>query len=175
MAKAALYDQYEDVGMAFSDEEVAGWDPVAWGEGRVTYLLQQSRVLLRRSELNLGKDEWWILAAKTVYETATWYCYALELPGLDKEIAQALPSANSKDGKALTGMALDLDPDVWVTTFTAGAEAALGFTVTIGRRALSREGWTKKQTRMGNKLANCIMKEVSGGRRLEAKLLSHSG
>jgi len=176
MATASSYDEWEDVGMAFSEETVAEWSPKEWAEGRVTYLVQQARIMQRRSTIQgLGKQVWCEDAAKRLLDVAAWYCRAMEIPGINREEALELPSPKTADGRKLTSAAQAAEPENWLGALAAGGEAAMGFVVTLGRRASSRPDWKRADGKLSNKLANCVMKEINVAAHLESQLISHSG
>lgn len=176
MATATSYDEWEDVGLAFTAEEVASYDPQKWAEDRVTYLVEKARVIQRRSTIpGLGKQVWCEEAAKRLLDVAAWYCRALEIPGIVREEALDLPSAKTADGRKLTSLAQAAEPENWLGALAAEGEVAMRYVVTVGRRASSRPDWKRAQGKQSNKLANCVMKEINVAAHLEAQLISHSG
>lgn len=175
MAKASVYDTYEDVGMAFTDQEVAEWSPKAWAEDRVLFLIQQARILHRRSTIpQISKPAWSEASAKRLLDVAAWYCRAMELEGISREEMLDLPEPRSAEGRKLTTMAQECEPEDWVGSMAAEAEAAMRKVVTMGRRASSRKDWKKADGKASNRLANCVMKEINLADHLGVQLASHS-
>lgn len=174
MASAAAYDSWDDPGLAFSEDEVAGWDMQKWAEERIALLHVHFLTALRKSELpGVEKPDWWRKAADKVLDLMTWYCVALEIPGFDREAIRKLPDPSSSAGKELTKKALDCDPKDWLGMWADGAESAMRYVVTIGRRKAGK-GCTKVEKKRSNKLANCVFKEINGNQRLETMLESRT-
>lgn len=165
MARSAVYNEWEDAGLAFSSEEVAGFDPKALAEKRIAYLLDVALVLERVSTIpKTSKPAFHHGAARSLVNRASWYCKALTLPGFDKTAAMTLPDSRAKDGKTLTAEAqkyIRQGPDVWLEGMLDNVEACLRYAVSLGRRAESRSGWTKTDRSLSNKLANALVQERS--------------
>lgn len=160
MARSAVYDKWEDVGLAFSVEEVADYDPKVLGEKRIAHLMDAALVMERRSTLpKIDKPAFCHQVARDLLNRATGYCRALTLPGIDKSAALTLPHAGSAEGKALTARAVNMDIDAWLVEEIARVEACLRYAVSIGRRAESRTGWRKTDRSLSNKLANALVQE----------------
>ena len=160
MARSAVYDEWEDVGLAFSAQEVAEYDPKALGEKRIAHLLESALVLERLSTIpKAEKPKWCHDAARDLLTRATWICKALTLPGIDKAAALELPPASSAEGKAITAAAQRLDLDTWLEEEISKAEACLRYAVSIGRRAESRPDWRKQDRSLSNKLANALVND----------------
>lgn len=170
MATAYAYDSWEDPGLAFTDEEVANYDPWKLADARRDYLLSMWAVVHRRSELKIEAAEWWRKAAAKILDVTSWYCVSCEIPAFDRAaLAEGLPPASSSQGKALTKQALDQTPEGFLGEWQASSEACMRYAVTLGRRAVgSRRGRNLK--RISNKLANSINKEMSTANYLQ-KLL----
>jgi hypothetical protein len=167
VAKATLYDPYEDVGLAFTEDEVAGWSVTEFANDRVDTLLREALGWRKRASIpDMDKAGFSEGVASRLVNTATWYCKAIGLDGVDRS-GLVLPSAQSKEGKALAKWAQDVDPAEWVAQFLGEAQRNMTHVVTIGRR---QTGWQKAQHRLSNKLANCVMKEVHLGELLEQQL-----
>lgn len=175
MATAIAYDQWDDPGLAFTEEDLASWDLKAFGNERVEYLLRWHRLFLRRAEIpDMPKPEWWKEFVKPLLNAATWYCHALGLEGVMTDAASTLPPAASEEGKALTKDALNADPSDVAHEIMGDVEVALHHAVTIGRRCVGKGAWKKEQKSLSNKLANCLMKERSLAEKMEAALASRS-
>lgn len=156
MANAKAYDSYEDVGMAFSDDDCAAYDPEVWATERVTYLREGELLLRRRTELDLSNPKWWQAQHVRLKNLIRWYCVALVLP-LEED--EDLPAPTSAAGKRITAKAVSLEEAGFVGEWQANAEAALRYVVTIGRR--SSKDWPKSMRSQSNKLANCVVREVN--------------
>lgn len=179
MATAEIYNVWEDVGMAFSVEECDSYDPKEWAEHRIAQLLGACQLVYRRTQLpNLSKPVWWEEVDKRLWKCVTWYCMAMERPGISREddivaVVEAL-GAKSSEGKALTKRALDLVEEDWLGAWRADAESSMRYVVTIGRRCVGRKDWRKAQRSLNNRLANAVSKEIALIDKLEASLSSRS-
>lgn len=161
MATATAYDQWEDAGMAFSDEELAAWSTEEWVTQHVEELVDLCRLLKRRQELpGFPKPAWVGKAFQTMRNVATWYCVAAGVAAIDEEEAWTLPSPQSKEGKALTKLALDLDVAAWIGLRREVVEADLRRLVTIGRRCAGSGRWNKAQKKQSNKVVNALVREA---------------
>lgn len=176
MATALVYDAYEDVGLAFSEEEVEAYSPQALAEARRDHLLDQWAVTFKRSQLaGVEKPVWWKDAAKKTLDCAGWICVAVEVPAFDRDsLVEGLPAPETADGKKLARRALDLTPEDWLGAWEANAEACMRYTVTLGRRSVTKHK-NKNTKRLSNKLANAIMREIQAVQRLESLLISRVG
>lgn len=164
--------------MAFSEEEVAAWDPQVWATERVDALCEQYRLAVRRSELpDMPKPTWWKEVADRLYRVATWYCVRLEIPGVDLEGLKTLPAPSSAEGKRLTAQALTLDEEGFASDWLNVADVCMGHVVTRSRRAVGRaKGADKKRiNKAGNRLANAINNERGNAEKALAALASRSG
>lgn len=177
MATASAYDQWDDPGLAFTEEDLAGWDVKVMAEERVADLLARTRLALRRAELpDLPMPDLWKEASKSILNAATWWCQAVTIPGVVREEATTLPPADSPEGKALTKEALNAEAAEWLAEWLADVEASLHHLVTIGRRCVTKGVWKGKEKKsLSNKAANALMKEYSLITKLEAMLESKSG
>lgn len=172
MAKAVVYDEFEDVGLALTDEAVREWDMEAWALERVDYLVFHARVLLKRASIpGMDKVDWCEEFAKGILDCAAWYCRITETEGLDREAARTLPSPQSGQGKMLASSAQGIDSKDYLSGFAGDADRAMVHVVTIGRRCTH---WKKADQRLSNKLANAVNKERSLTMKMHARLESHS-
>src|SRR5690606_32686917 len=93
MATAVTYDEWDDPGLSFTEEQVAGYTPSAVAAVRVNWLLEHIPMALRRSQLG-EKSEWWRKVADKMVDAITWYCVVAELPGIDREGVYELPDGD---------------------------------------------------------------------------------
>lgn len=179
MAVAKVYDEFEDVGLSFTEEEVRDWDPQAWAQDRVDRIVQLTLVARSRADQPIDKEEFWKWMASGLANVATWYCRALELPGLDREEDLSLGSLSPSERKKIRAEALRIgDGEGWILEGLSSGQAALGYVVTIGRRSfmspVGRGSRGRVSKSRGNKLANAVMKEVTFFTKAEAKFNSLS-
>lgn len=171
MASAPAFDEYEDVGMAFTEAALEEWDPKAWAESRVVYLMKQSHIveLMAQSYSVVGPEATMRKASSMIVDIATWMCRAMELSGVNRE-----PNWNDGQLKAMKSEALRLEPSAWLEAWRSEADVAMRVVVTSGRRAAGVCKWTKGQRSLSNKLANCVGKELWVAEKVEVSLNSIS-
>lgn len=172
MATARAYDAYQDTGLAFSEDEIREYDSQVWAQERVERLGKIQLVLMRKAELTDSKPKWWDGFAKRVAQIVGWYCVAMEVP---KPPTPTLPDPHSAEGKRLTIQAQELDEDDALGKWRSSADKSLRFVVTIGRACGGNRpvsGWKKKEVRLSNRLANCVMREVQLADKMEEELAS---
>lgn len=164
MATAEAYDQWDDPGMAFTDEQCAEYDPKAVAAVRVNELLGYIPLALRRSQLG-EKAKWWESVAAKMTDCVTWYCVVAELPGIDRAALHA--QAELVDKKAMTQLTVVArqlgEPEEFLERWQAAVRTEMVQHVTLGRRcAGSRKisGWTKAQRSLSNKIANAVIREL---------------
>jgi hypothetical protein len=168
VATAKAYDQWEDPGLAFSDVECAEYDPQAWADQHVEGLASEYRVLLRKEHINGMDNPAWLKEARTrLASLIRWFCVAMEIDALPDE-AYALPKANTSLGRRLTITAQELDEAAWAAGGQARVRADLARMVTLGRRVKL----SKAERSYGNKLANCLTRELAFYEKMEQGLRS---
>jgi hypothetical protein len=175
MATARAYDAYQDTGMAFSEDDIRSYDPQAWAQERVVNLQKIANLMARKAAITDVKPKWWADFVKYIYQNIGWYCVAMEIP---KPEELAPPDPRSVQGKALTIMAQELTEEDALGRWRSKADSALKYVVTIGRACAGNSpvsGWKKKESKLNNKLANCVMREVSLAMRMEQELESKGG
>lgn len=169
MARAAAYDEWEDAGLALSDDEVNSYQPVQVGQKRVAQLSMAVRLLLRQVETGQPKTATIQDAANRLLDAATWYCRALGLEGINREELTTLPKASTAEGKKLTAQSLKLPAPDLLRSLREKAEADMRYAVTIGRRCegprRAAGGWSKENRSASNRLANSINKEMNAIRK----------
>lgn len=180
MATATQYDQYEDVGLAFSTEEVTGFDAKDWMRTHLVRLVEQMPVFLRRKQLE-GLDHPWISweIVRKLGDKVSWSCTtALEMPINDvfgvaavSQLWEALPDPKTPEGKALTKKALDVVPRDWLVERREMLEADMRWIVTIMRRQNAVLGSAGKPVsksirRWQNKYVHCLYRELAQVRTL---------
>lgn len=176
MATAEAYDQYDDPGMAFTDEQCAAYDPKAVAAVRVNALQNYAPLALRRSQLG-EKAKWWEKVHAKILDVMSWYCVVAEIPGIDRELMHKLPT-DDKELRKLTVDARNLGTEEeFVVRWHGEAVAEMMQHVTLGRRcSLSKKmsGWGKKERSLSNRVANAITKEISTIERLTEMLASRT-
>jgi hypothetical protein len=175
MASAGAYDEWDDAGMAFTDEECSGYRPKVFAEKRVSAIGEAILVLMRREAIEgLPMPEWWHEVRQGLERIASWYCVSQEIPAL----ALALPPSSSQEFKKLAAAAQKLDAESFVGQYLADAEANMRYVVTLGRRCMGNakmSGWKKTDGKASNKLANCVMKERNFGEKIRGTLTARIG
>jgi hypothetical protein len=162
MASAAVYDQFEDAGLAFSDEELKAWSVKEWGEERLAYLVAKRSLPLRSSQLrDAPKVAYTGKLVKAMADCITWNCIALGLRNVTVGEMDDLPSPPEKAGQELNVAALSWRGEIgpWLDMWESEAIVELQHLVTIGRRCGSI--WKKADKSLSNKAANCLMREIN--------------
>ena len=175
MATAAVYDEWDDPGLAFSEEQVAAYTPQVVAAVRVNWLLENAPLALRRSQLG-EKSEWWRKVADKMVDLITWYCVVAELPGVDREAIYELP-----DGKALTALTVEArrigDPENFLAEWRSEVRSEMIQHVTLGRRCSGSRtisGWGKRHRSISNRVANSLYREATTCSHLEGMLMSRT-
>ena len=163
MATAALFDDWDDMGMAFTEEQVQAFDPMLSAASRANRLMDLVPVVQRRSWLG-ELPHWWTEVARHLTERAGWDLFVVKLPKLDvAELNAVCTSASGEALKALTLAAHKLGtPDEFLAAWRLEVNTALRMHVTLGRRckALPRmSGWSKARGSLANKVAYALLKE----------------
>ena len=163
MANAVVYDQWDDPGMAFSEAQVQEFQPSATAAGRVTWLVTHALVTQRRSDLNTEKPQWWAKVARSMVDCAGWYCVAGQLPGLDRTEVMRAP-VREAELKKLSALALRVgEPEEFLEGWRNDLVGVMRSHVTLGRRCLGARqvsGWTVKEKKLSNKVANAVHREL---------------
>lgn len=179
MAQAEAYDGWDDPGLAYSEEQIAGHRPSAYAERRVAELVADARTILALLALpDTPKADWWKAVEVKLVDCATWYCRVAEIPGIDRAELAALPPRASAAGKELTLAAQRLDAQSFMDAWATGAQVGMTGFVTLGRRcagATQISGWKKREKSLSNKIANAINREISASEKLSIQLASLSG
>lgn len=170
MARAVKYDEWDDPGMAFSDDSIAEYDPASWAEAHVAGLTYSVRVLRRHAELpKATKPQWSTSAADALEKVAGWFCVALRIEAPSAEAFQP-PNPKTKEGKEVTKEAQKIDLEEWLRSHHSAAIVAMRHVVTIGRRAAGPQKWAKAQHSANNRLANALENEVRVFNRLAEEM-----
>ena len=162
MASATAYDQYEDAGLAFSDEDLKAWDIKEWGEERLVYLVAKRSLPLRSSQLrDAPKPVFTAKLVKAMADCITWDCLSLGLRNVTAGEMDDLPSPPEQAGQELNVAALAWRSGIgsWIDQWESEALIELQHLVTIGRRCGSI--WKKHERSLSNKAANCLMREIN--------------
>lgn len=173
MATAEAYDDFDDPGLAFTDEQVKEYRPQIVASVRVNWLLEHIPLVLRRSQLG-EKAQWWTKVGHKMVDVVTWYCVVAELPGIDREELMKEPEAE----KALTLAARKLgEPDEFLAEWASLIRTEMVQHVTLGRRCSSARAissWGKRERSISNKVANALKKELDATGRLGSVLASRT-
>lgn len=176
MATAEVYDEWDDPGLAFTEEQVAAYTPQAVASVRVNWLLEHIPIVLRRSQLG-EKTEWWRKTADKMVDVATWYCVVAEIPGLDREMIFDL-GLDDAEMKRLAVAARKLgEPEEFLATWRSLVRSEMVQHVTLGRRCAGSKkisSWGKREKSISNKVANALFKEATVIGRLETMLVSRT-
>jgi hypothetical protein len=161
VARSAAYDEWEDVGLAFTDQEVAVFSTQLWAETHLKELCDVVRVLLRRTQLpNMVKPKWQEQALKMMQGRVTWCSVAGDLPAVDMEAVCALPDPKTAEGKLLTQRALAAEPEAYLASVRTHWSGLVTWYVTISRRAASVQSWKKAEHSRSNKVANAALGDI---------------
>lgn len=175
MATAITYDEWDDPGLAFTEDQVAGYAPSAVAAVRVNWLAEHIPLALRRSQLG-EKSEWWRKVADKMVDSITWYCVVAELPGIDREKIFQLP--DGEELKKLTVQARKWgEPSDVLSEWRMLVRSEMVQHVTLGRRCAGSKkisGWGKREKSISNKVANALFKEAMVTSRLETMLVSRT-
>lgn len=173
MARSGAYDEWEDVGLAFTEEQAQSFDPQALAETHLRYLCDNLRILERRAQLpDVSKPVWFQQAAKRLKSRITWLAVAASLPSVDVAAVCELPDPKSAEGKELTKRAQMMEPEPWLGQMQADCNAHLTQLVTLGRRAATVQKWGKAQHSRSNKIANALHGDLNTSKILEELLQS---
>ena len=159
MARSEAFDEYEDVGQAFSQEAVDKFDPRKVAEEHLAWMTEEVRVLLRAGTLEkegkVSNAKFQTKAENILMGRLTWMAVAAQLPEVDTEAVRTLPSAQSKEGKALTVKAVNMDSK-WAEACRARCYVDVRQYVTLSRRAAGAQSWRKPEHSLSNKIANAL-------------------
>lgn len=176
MATAEAYDQWDDPGLAFSEEQISGYEPTAVAAVRVNELLELIPVVARRAQLG-EKAKWWESVGAKMLDVCSWYCVVAELPGIDREGALEV-TADGSALRKLTVAARDLGtPEDFLAEWQGKADAEMRQHVSLGRRCASSRklsGWSKRERSISNRVANALFKEQAAIARLSTSLRSRT-
>lgn len=171
MAISAHYDEYEDVGLAFTEEQVASYSIPAAAQERVDVVIRELHLLKRRTQIpDVPKFEWHQLAIKKLLPTVTWMVQVAGLEGRSAEEWLELPDSASAAGKALTKEAQLVEPLDWCAAGVQDVANALAFHVSITRRSGRFTRGADKS--LSNKYANALVAQLRQMRRVQSALLS---
>lgn len=165
MARAQAYDEWDDPGMAVSEDECLAYSPQEVAQGRVKEVVQAVRLLLRMNQTGQDKPATTEASAKRLLDVATWYCRAAGLEGVSRDEVTTLPAPSTAEGKKLSASALKTTAPDLIAMLRERAEADLRRSVTLGRRcegARRADGkWSREDRSASNRLANAILKEAT--------------
>lgn len=178
MATAEAYDDWDDPGMAFNDEQVESYEPQACAAVRMNWLLGSIPLAVRRAQLG-EKAKWWETVAAKQADLVTWYAVVAELPGVDREGLLGVDGVDGADLRKLTVGARDMgDPLDWLAEWSSMVDQEMRGHVTLGRRCATSKkmsGWGKRERSISNKVANALHKEQTTIARLALQLRSRTG
>lgn len=170
MAKAILYDQFEDPGMGFSADEVAAFNPAQIPTERAVWLLENVKVIERHLVLpEAAKPKWWGEVRKVILARLGRDYGRIGTVSPESIVdALVLPSADSDEGKALTVRAIRLEPQAFIDEWHASVLVALRRHVTLGRRAVPVQ--SKEERSRTNVLTERIRQELLSVEKLREKM-----
>lgn len=150
MAHAKDYDQYEDSGLAFSEDQVKNYNPEGEGYRRLDYLVELHNVLHAMNRLNYGPIVWAGKYSSRIKYRATGLCAALliEQPHSSDFFA--------KDNEFMLKAQKVNNWTEWADSLVNECDVYLTYVVTLGRRASAAQGWSREQKSMSNKLVNQV-------------------
>lgn len=168
MATAVAYDDWEDPGMAFSEEELLAFDPCAWMATHLRTLADEMVMWQRRTELPDMPKPWMareilVRMVRTMSWSASTACGKPleEVVGWQNHTDIVLPDPTSKEGKALSQRALNCDAEAWLGERRAHVEGDLRIVVTTMRRRFGIKKPAKAVRSAGNKFVNCLVRELN--------------
>ncbi len=164
---ADAYLQYVDLDRRYSTEQLREWaetGPIVWAEKRIAELILLHRLIRKRNKQLTGVTlaSWWERVEGGVRELLRIYPQNFVRPdgsGLlvvtDEEM-NTLPSLQSKEGKALTQAARDLDDQEWdwIHGWLGEAHDWVNDIASLQHNESSAYGWTSNLNSNGNKLLN---------------------
>lgn len=156
MGVAQKYDQYEDPGLAFSEEDCTTFDVQAWAVGRVETLTWMAHVW--NASLNLPKPQKPKVVRRAigyVVGCVGLYTVKAEIPGRSQEEVTGEPPFSSE----VKSWAIDLlnsGVERSVEEWVGSVNREMTHFVTLCRRAKGAQSWTKKERSMANRLANAL-------------------
>jgi hypothetical protein len=162
MATAKAYYEWEDVGLAFSDNELASYDPFWFAQKRVDAMAEHLLIVERKLTLAIPMSIW-VQAKVFLVQDINWITTPTVALGTESPLPLKLPDPKSKEGKALMVRCNELEPKDWVGLWYKDARNAMRHLVTIGRRCNTQRsvsGWKQEDKKASNRLANSVMKEI---------------
>lgn len=163
MAWSSAYDEWQDPGLAFDEDQLGAFDREAWALNHRDDGVEALAVLRRYTQLpNMPKPTWASKTERLWAGRLQFFCIKAEVPAWDDEAL--VPSPRTAAGKALSGAALALDVRGWTEAQLSGLEAALRQYVSIVR---SMPRPAKAIRSLDNRLVNAI---VSQRQALESRL-----
>lgn len=165
MGVAVAYDEFEDPGMGFGEDEIRGFVSAGVAEARVKHLIACVEVIERYLQIpGAAKEQWWRKAQSKMIDTCTWYCQVAGLPGIDRSAVCDIPAADTDEGKRLTRLAQTMPPaEDWLEQWGSEVMQCMVHFVTISRRCASASTisvWTKAKKKEANRIANAIKREL---------------
>ena len=164
MARSKVYDPWDDLGMQFTPEQLAAFDPSLSSAARANTLIDLIPVVVRRAELR-DFHLFWKEVAKAMTRCARWYLVCIGHPRLNEELLLAQSDVRGDALRQLTVRAHNLaeNEEQFIDGWRAELHAAFRMHVTLGRRCESYKNlssWTKSNGSMSNKVANAFTQEV---------------
>jgi hypothetical protein len=176
VATASVYDEWDDPGLAYTEEQVSAYTPQAVASVRVNWLLEHVPIVLRRAQLG-EKPEWWHKVGEKMVDVVTWYCVVAEIPGIDREMIFDLGLSDDEMKKLAVAARKLGEPEEFLAVWRSLVRSEMIQHVTLGRRcAGSRKisQWGKRERSISNKVANALFKEAEVINRLETMLVSRT-
>jgi len=178
MATAVAYDQWEDAGLAFSEDQLKNFSPTLVAAARVNWMVEQIPIVLRRADL-AGLPKWWQEVARKMEDVMGWYCVVAVLPAVDRVDLHSLVNAGTPaERKKQTLAAHSLGTEMeFLNAWHTEVRGTMIELVTLGRRCSSStavSGWKKADKKMANKVANAVDREAHAIDVLRQQLVSRT-
>lgn len=160
MATATQYDDFEDVEMVYSAEELRAFDVRAWGEQRIKELNHLAQVAGCRAAVGTSAREkkMWGLITQGILMIVRDAVLQLQLDVQLLEIPTVARS--SAEGKRIMKEAVEANLELWLDAWQASARSARTAVVTIGRRCVDHSadsGWSGSVRDPKNRLSNKVV------------------
>lgn len=157
MATAKNLDEFEDYGLAFSEDEVKEYSVEKVAEERLSWLIENYNVIYcywRISEYgNVGSRMWSKEAFKKLKPHLAYLCIAGSLPVLDYNDLGLYESEFIARAQKIEFV------EDYVRELKVDTKSWLVRNVTLGRRASGR--WNKSDRSVSNKVCNAVLNQLT--------------
>lgn len=161
MATARDLNEWEDPGLAFTEQDVQDYDIRVEAKLRLAELQDLYLVLKASQGLPYGLQSWANNASSNVRSWMTWICRQCLIP-LPEIKTWSFGPGEQEERKPYTARAVR--DGAWVISCSELDRSTqhLVRAVTLGRRAGSLMGWNKGQKSESNKYCNALLKQREG-------------